>query len=197
MRTGQDWYIVSLTQRQADATFAKCLKVARTFKPGSSRARMGESDFEARDKWIDQKFVFTAREIVFPNGGRVVSLPGRDPDTLAGLTGNVIFTEFGLFPGGGYDHWGVVFPLTTRGYKVIVISTPRGKNTKFYELWSATPGRTASTPATSTRASSGRASSSRTSSATRPRSRRSAGSTTTRRSGRASTSASSPATWRR
>jgi len=28
----------------------------------------------------------------------------------------------------------VVFPLSTRGYQVIVISTPRGKNTKFHEL---------------------------------------------------------------
>jgi phage FluMu gp28-like protein len=28
----------------------------------------------------------------------------------------------------------VIFPLTTRGYQVVVISTPRGKNTKFYEL---------------------------------------------------------------
>jgi phage FluMu gp28-like protein len=64
----------------------------------------------------------------------VTSLPGRDPDTLAGLTGNVIFTEFGLFPNGGYDHWRVVFPLATRGFQVIVISTPRGKNTRFYEL---------------------------------------------------------------
>jgi phage FluMu gp28-like protein len=39
-----------------------------------------------------------------------------------------------LFPKGGYDHWRVVFPLTTRGYQVIVISTPRGRNTKFAEL---------------------------------------------------------------
>ncbi len=28
----------------------------------------------------------------------------------------------------------MVFPLTTRGFQCIVISTPRGKNTKFYEL---------------------------------------------------------------
>jgi hypothetical protein len=32
MRTGQDWFIVSLTQRQADATFAKCKKVFEAFK---------------------------------------------------------------------------------------------------------------------------------------------------------------------
>jgi phage FluMu gp28-like protein len=141
METGQDWFIVSLTQRQADATFAKMKKVAQAYRQaimmlfGTDAVAEVSAAFEAFDKWIKQSFVFTAREIRLPNGARVVSLPGRDPDTLAGLTGNVIFTEFGLFPGGGYDHWGVVFPLTTRGYCCIIISTPRGKNTKFYELW--------------------------------------------------------------
>jgi hypothetical protein len=32
MRTGQDWFIVSLTQRQADATFAKCRQHFDAFK---------------------------------------------------------------------------------------------------------------------------------------------------------------------
>ena len=143
LRTGQTWYIVSLTQRQADATFDKCKKVAVAIKellrrmnwPVDGEDVIDSYESEQFDKWINQSFRFTAREIRFPNGGKVVSLPGRDPDTLAGLTGNVIFTEFGLFPGGGYDHWRVVFPLTTRGFACIVISTPRGKNTKFYELF--------------------------------------------------------------
>ena len=87
-----------------------------------------------RDGDLGESFEFKARELHLPNGGRVVSLPGRNPDALAGLTGNVIFTELGLFPNGGYEHWRVVFPLTTRGHRVIVISTPRGKNTKFFEL---------------------------------------------------------------
>lgn len=145
LATGQDWNIVSLTQRQADATFAKCKQHARAvrevWKLKGLPVPSGEDSFseygsEQYDKWIRHAFHFTAHKITFPNGGSVTSLPGRDPDTLAGLTGNVIFTEFGLFPGGGYDHWSVVFPIATRGgFKVIVISTPRGKNTKFYELW--------------------------------------------------------------
>src|SRR5258705_13909134 len=32
LASGQDWFIVSLTQRQADATFAKCKKVFEAFK---------------------------------------------------------------------------------------------------------------------------------------------------------------------
>ena len=138
LETKTDWFIVSLTQRQADATFAKCLRVAHTIKrllKLQGELRLNTWEYEEFDKEIDQRFVFKAREIVLPNGARVVSLPGRDPDTLAGLTGNVIFTEFGLFPGGGYNHWSVIFPIVTRGFQVCVISTPRGKNTKFYELW--------------------------------------------------------------
>lgn len=137
LKTGQDWFIVSITQRQADATFAKCKRFFLALRATLGlqfEAAEGEEPSEQRDKWLDQSFRYTARELRFPNGGRVVSLPGRDPDALAGLTGNVVFTEFGLFPGGGYDHWRVVFPLTTRGFQCVVISTPRGKNTKFYEL---------------------------------------------------------------
>jgi phage FluMu gp28-like protein len=144
MRTGQSWYIVSITQRQADATFDKCKKVFDAFKAMFAVLFAGEAvegegwTYTEWDEEIRQLFVCKARELVLPNGARVVALPGRNPDTLAGLTGNVIFTEFGLFPGGGYDHWRVVFPLATRGFAIVVISTPRGKNTKFYELWSDT-----------------------------------------------------------
>jgi len=136
-RTPQPWYIVSLTQRQADATFSKCRSVAKAIK-GAVKARgalrESERDFEDYDREIDHAFRCVARTLHLPGGGTVTSLPGRDPDTLAGLTGNIIFTEFGLFPGGGYDHWRVVFPLATRGFRIVVISTPRGKNTKLFEL---------------------------------------------------------------
>jgi phage FluMu gp28-like protein len=138
LKTGQSWFIVSLTQRQADATFDKCKAVCKIFMTLLAivgTPEEGSYPTEQYDKELKQSFTFLAREIRLPGGGRVVSLPGRDPDTLAGLTGNVIFTEFGLFPNGGYDHWRVVFPLTTRGFTCIVISTPRGKNTKFYELF--------------------------------------------------------------
>ena len=143
LRTGQDWFVVSLTQRQADATFAKCKNVAKKLV-GAMRELLklvGEAEegpgfiSEQYDKELKQAFVFNARELRLPNGARVIALPGRDPDALAGLTGNVIFTEFGLFPRGGRDHWRVVMPITTRGFVVVVISTPRGKDTKFYELW--------------------------------------------------------------
>lgn len=143
LRTGQPWFIVSLTQRQADATFDKCkvaAKKAMAMMQIAGEPEEGSAASEQWDKELKQSFSFLSRTIRLPGGGSVTSLPGRDPDTLAGLTGNVIFTEFGLFPNGGYDHWRVVFPLATRGFQIIVISTPRGKNTKFYELCQNTDG---------------------------------------------------------
>jgi phage FluMu gp28-like protein len=137
LKSGQPWFIVSLTQRQADATFDKCKRVAKALMEMLKISGTPEESSYATEQWdkeLKQGFQFLARTIRLPNGGSVTSLPGRDPDTLAGLTGNVIFTEFGLFPNGGYDHWRVVFPLATRGFQVIVISTPRGKSTKFFEL---------------------------------------------------------------
>jgi phage FluMu gp28-like protein len=139
METGQNWYIVSLTQRQADATFEKCVKVFEAFKAMLKlqwQATLESYEYEEMDDTINHLFVRKARELILPNGARVVSLPGKNPDTLAGLTGNIIFTEFGLFPGGGYEHWRVVFPLATRGYQVIIITTPRGKKSKAFELFS-------------------------------------------------------------
>ena len=132
---GSEWFIISLTQRQADATFRKVRAFARAIERITGiLCPCRDTLMEQTDPETNQKFVFKAREIVFPTGGRIVSLPGRDPDTLAGLTGNVIFTEFALFPKGGYPHWEVIFPLTTRGFRILIISTPRGKTTKYYEL---------------------------------------------------------------
>ena len=137
LTTGSDWYIVSMTQRQADQTHAKCRQIADVMKRAArivGETRLTERQFTEVDRELDHMFRCTARTLHLPGGGTVTALPGRDPDTLAGLTGNVIFTEFGLFAKGGYDHWRVIFPLITRGYRIIVISTPRGRNTKFAEL---------------------------------------------------------------
>ncbi len=142
LSTGEDWYLISVTQRQADETFAKCVQAADRWRAAIKTAarlrddaiRTEARDFTDYDAEIDEAFKATARTLHLPGGGKIVSLPGRDPASLAGFSGNIILTEFALFPKGGYEHWRVIFPITLRGYRLIAISTPRGMNTKFYEL---------------------------------------------------------------
>lgn len=138
-RKKQNWYITSLTQRQADASFDKADKFVEAYKTVlkmKGKVTLSESQYEEYDSEIDHTFVRTARTITLPNGAKIVALPGKNPDTLAGLTGNIILTEFGLFPKGGYEHWRVIFPLTTRGFQACLVSTPRGKKSKYYEICS-------------------------------------------------------------
>jgi len=125
--TGSSWYIVSLTQRQALATAKKAQMHMRAI--GLALPEIVEEPWE-----LQSGAKITTFGVRLPGGGEVVALPGKDPDALAGLTGNVIFTEMALFPNNGVDHWRVVFPLITKGFKLRAISTPRGPETKFAEL---------------------------------------------------------------
>ena len=127
LESGNNWYIVSLTQRQALATAKKAQTHARAI--GLVVGDLTEIQTKDRDGFLQ-----TSYGVRLPNGAEIVALPGKDPDALAGLTGNVIFTEMALFPNNGTDHWRVVFPLSTRGFRILAISTPRGTETKFAEL---------------------------------------------------------------
>ncbi|MEI8198243.1 MAG: terminase family protein [Phycisphaerae bacterium] len=145
--TGENWWIVGMNQAQADETFAKvklfvkAMKALLKRKFGTDEVVEESESFVDYDKEIDHAFECTSRIMRLPNGARITSLPGKNPDGLAGRTGNMILTEFGLYPYGGHPHWDVLFPITTRkGFKFIMISTPRGKNTKFYEVMSNTEG---------------------------------------------------------
>ena len=126
LETGENWYIVSLTQRQALATAKKAQQHVRTILKILPEIGVTEE--------VIKGFKITSYGVKLPNGAEVIALPGKDPDALAGLSGNVIFTEMALFPNNGIDHWRVVFPLISRGFRIWAISTPRGPATKFAEL---------------------------------------------------------------
>lgn len=126
-----DRSLISLTQRQADLTFEKVCRHARAI----TRVLCPETseDFPARVG--GKAFKFTARILTLPTGQRIKSLPGRDPDALVGDASHIQFTEFALFPRGGYEHWRRLTPMALQnGYDVDVTTTPRGKDTKAYEL---------------------------------------------------------------
>jgi phage FluMu gp28-like protein len=123
--------IFSVTQRQADLSFEKCALHARAM----SEAMCPESheDFEANIG--GRGFTFTRRVLTLPNGVRIKSLPGRDPDAVVGDTCHIVFTEFALFPGGGFKHWQKLSPMAlNNGLEIDAITTPRTKDTKAFEL---------------------------------------------------------------
>ena len=126
-----DWLIGSVTQRQADNSHEKAARHARAI----ARLMCNETEESFSSRIGGKTFTFTRRILELPTGVRIISLPGRDPDAWAGFTANVILTEFALFPNGGHKHWRVVAPIAlTNGLDVYVITTPRGKDTKAYEL---------------------------------------------------------------
>lgn len=71
-------------------------------------------------------------EVIFPGGSRVTALPAN-PDTARGFSANVFLDEF-AFHQDSHAIWRALMPVTSRGYKLRVTSTPNGKGNKFYEL---------------------------------------------------------------
>ena len=75
-----------------------------------------------------------AMEVFFPhNHSRIIGLPAN-PDTARGYSANVVLDEFAIHTD-SREIWGALYGCITRGYRIIVLSTPKGKSNKFYELW--------------------------------------------------------------
>lgn len=75
---------------------------------------------------------YTSLEVTFPNGSRITALPAN-PDTARGFSANVLLDEF-AFHQDSRKIWKAVFPTVSKGFKLRVVSTPNGKNNKFYDL---------------------------------------------------------------
>jgi len=70
--------------------------------------------------------------VALPNRARIIGLPAN-PDTARGFTGNVRLDEF-AFHRDSDKIWTALFPTISRGYKLSVVSTPQGKQNKFYSI---------------------------------------------------------------
>ncbi len=75
--------------------------------------------------------------IRFKGGSRIIGLPAN-PDTARGYSGNVVLDEF-AFHEDSRAIWRALVPTITRGYRLIVVSTPNGRSNMFYELHSQHP----------------------------------------------------------
>ncbi|MGH9397178.1 MAG: terminase large subunit domain-containing protein [Terriglobia bacterium] len=71
-------------------------------------------------------------EVRFPNGSVIYGLPAN-PDTARGYTGNVSLDEF-AFHGDAEKIYTALYPITTRGHGLELISTPNGQQGKYFEI---------------------------------------------------------------
>jgi phage FluMu gp28-like protein len=84
----------------------------------------------------DSGVVYKVHEIRFRHGSRITALPSN-PDTARGFTANVVLDEFAQHRD-SRKIWAALFPVTSRpNLKLRILSTPNGKDNKFYELMTA------------------------------------------------------------
>lgn len=81
---------------------------------------------------------YTMLSIEYPKtGASILALPAN-PDTARGFPRNVFLDEFAIHKD-SREIWKALYPSITRGFRIIVTSTFKGKNNKFYELYYGTP----------------------------------------------------------
>lgn len=119
------WVILSRGERQAkEAIDEGVARHARAYKTAIERI---EGEFTA-----ESGARYKSLEIALSPDVRITALPAN-PDTARGFSANVLADEF-AFHQNSRAIWQALFPVISNGYKIRVISTPNGKNNKFYEL---------------------------------------------------------------
>ena len=120
--TGVDEIILSAGERQSKEVIEKA-------KMHTEAMSIAASDIE-EDFFADAQCKMLS--IVLPNRSRIIGLPAN-PATARGFTGNVRLDEF-AFHKDSDKIWSALFPTISRGYKLSVVSTPQGKQNKFYTI---------------------------------------------------------------
>lgn len=76
----------------------------------------------------------TETELHLASGPKLVSLPAN-PQTVRGFSGAVALDEFGVLNRKDSEAlYEALLPTLVKGYNMVVVSTPRGKNNLFYDL---------------------------------------------------------------
>jgi phage FluMu gp28-like protein len=122
---GAEWLIMSAGQRQADEWMRKAARITRAV----------HTDLAAEG--FDLRVEYSTSEIKFANGSRIISVPAN-PDTARGYSANLILDEFAIHEN-DREVWAAVAPSITNelsGMKRIeIISTPKGMENIFAEIW--------------------------------------------------------------
>ncbi|MHB1026091.1 MAG: terminase large subunit domain-containing protein [Desulfobacteria bacterium] len=123
------WVLLSSGERQSKELMEKVALHSRAI---GHAVEVLEDTFRIEDR--DIKIL----EVRYPNGSKILGLPAN-ADTARGFSGNVVLDEF-AFHRDSRAIWQALYPTITRGFKLRVISTPKGKSNKFYALWTDTSG---------------------------------------------------------
>lgn len=119
------WVILSRGERQAKEAMNEGLKVHLNALKAGYQAYEYDFDVDSR-----------ALEVELPHGSKVTALPAN-PDTARGFSANVFLDEFSIHKD-SRAIWGALFPVVSKkGLKLRVVSTPKGKGNKFYEIMTA------------------------------------------------------------
>lgn len=116
-----DWVVLSAGQRQSEEWMVKGHRVAKVV---SDALDAGKPDCRTS-------------EVRFSNGSRILALPAN-PETVRGYSANLVLDEFAFHekPDRIYE---AIYPAISnplRGeLKIRLISTPAGRNSKFFEIW--------------------------------------------------------------
>ena len=117
------WVILSRGERQAKEAMEEGVK--RHCQAIGAVIRAEETEFRGEAS-------YRAMEVIWPNGSRITALPAN-PDTARGFSANAFLDEF-AFHADSRKIWAALFPVISAGWKLRVVSTPNGKNNKFYDL---------------------------------------------------------------
>lgn len=117
------WVMLSRGERQSKENMEQLAVHCRAY---GAAAELLESSVRATDAEYKQL------EIRLPNGSRCLGLPAN-PDTARGHSAHLYLDEF-AFHADSRKIWAALFPTITRGYRLVITSTPQGKSNKFYEL---------------------------------------------------------------
>ena len=120
------WVILSRGERQARETMEEGVK--RHCQAMGAVIKAAEFEYHG-------DATYKALEVSWPNGSKITALPAN-PDTARGFSANVFLDEF-AFHQDSRKIWTALFPVISAGWKLRGVSTPHGKDNKFYDLMSS------------------------------------------------------------
>lgn len=114
--------LLSASQPQSDELALKARRFVKEIAGVESKYQEG---FFANSEALQ-------RSITFPNGSRIIALPGN-PDTARGYTGDIVLDEFAHHQNPSEIFTAAYRQVTLGDYAMLVTSTPNGQQGYFYQ----------------------------------------------------------------